>query len=70
MRRWWITNDDGDYGTILANTEHDAEVILFHRILKDELPIDCTLIEQFIEPWQAQVIEELSDDDIISIEKA
>lgn len=70
MLSFWVVNDDGDHGSILASTEQDAEKILFEGILHDEYPIDTILIEQLLEDWQAEVYEPVADEDIISIEDA
>lgn len=70
MRSFWIVNDQDDIGSIIADDENQAEKILFEGILRDEYPVDAIIIEQLIEPWQAQVIEEVDDADILSIEEA
>lgn len=70
MLSFWVMNDDGDYGNIIAPNEYDAEKILFEGILQDEYPIDSILIEQLLEDWQAEVYEPVADEDIISIEDA
>jgi hypothetical protein len=69
MRNFWVVNDKGDHGNIIADNEHQAEKMLFTGILKDEYPIDAIIIEELVADSQIQIIEELGDDDIIFIEK-
>jgi len=68
MRNYWVVDELGDYGNIIADNELQADQILFMGILSSEYPLDAILIEEMMEDWQVQVYEVLGDDDIISIE--
>ena len=68
MRSFWIMGEDGDHGSIFADTLEQAEEIFFNGILNDKYPIDANLVEEMTEDWQAQVYLPIRDEDIISIE--
>jgi hypothetical protein len=68
MRSYWVVTEEGDHGSIFADTLDQAEKIFFNGILEDKYPIDANLIEEMTEDWQIQVYLPIRDEDIISIE--
>lgn len=69
MLSFWVINEEGDHGSILADTLGQAERILFEGILADQYPIDAILVEQMPDGGsEIEVYEPLDDDDIISTE--
>lgn len=70
MRNYWVVTNDSDHGNIIASSDSQADKILFEGMLQGEYPPDATLIEELVEEHQLQVVEEIGDDDIISIEDA
>jgi hypothetical protein len=63
---WWITGPNGlpvPDGRVVANTYEEADTILFYRLCHAQCPVGSTLEE-------GDLIEEVEDSNIISIEKA
>lgn len=65
MASFWVVNNDGDHGSILAPTENDAEKMLAEGILYDKYPLDAILIEEIA---NIEIYEPVADEDILSIE--
>ncbi len=70
MRSFWVLTDDDEYPGILAPTYEDAEHIFWQGVLNDEYPFDAFLVEMILEGDEFQIIYEVEDQDIISIEDA
>jgi hypothetical protein len=74
LKAYWITNKNGEYGRIIAENLDKADRILFLGVLAGKFPVDCFCIEEISRESSEDISidvdeEEVSDDDIISIEE-
>ena len=66
---WVIGEDDQEYPGIIANSLEEAEEIFWQGVLVDDYPFDAHLIEMILDEEDIQIIEEVNDADILSIEE-
>ncbi len=70
MRSFWVLDDNEEYAGILADTYEQAEDIFWQGVLTDEYPFDAIIVEMILDDEDFQIVEEVNDADIISIEEA
>lgn len=68
MRSFWVMDDKSDYPGILADTYEQAEAIFWQGVLADEYPFDAILVEMILDESDFEIIYQVEDSDIISIE--
>lgn len=70
MRSFWVVDDTSDYPAILADTYEQAEEIFWQGVLTDEYPFDAHLIEMILDDSDFEIVYQVEDEDILSIEDA
>ena len=70
MRSFWVMDDKEEYPGILADTYEQAEEIFWSGVLADEYPFDAILVEMILDDSEFEIVYQVEDDDIISIEEA
>lgn len=70
MRSFWVLDDSCEYPGIIAPTYEEAETIFWQGVLADEYPFDAIMVEMILDEGDFEIIYQVEDEDILSIEEA